>query len=69
MLGFSQSVPRVRLGASRFTSNPYCRWYCAQYRFMRCRQLNPRQPAGQVHWPLRALQVPTCSSSGREGGG
>jgi hypothetical protein len=31
--------------------------------------LNPRQPAGQVHWPLRALQVPTCSSSGQDSGG
>ena len=61
----SLPTPASKTGASRGTSNPYCRYLWVQWRFIGCRQLKPRQPAGQVHSPVRALQVPTCRGGGR----
>lgn len=59
----SQPTPIDRLASSRPRSKPCCVCRCAQKRGMGCRQLNPRQPAGQVQCPDSALHVPTCMYS------
>lgn len=40
-------MPAARSGSTLGTSNPAVRYLWVQYRFMGCRQLKPRQPAGR----------------------